>query len=98
FTHMLGVTPFDDAEAARSHHQPSPWHNGTLHHVFDGGWLWVIPFDNHEGSLNRLRGVGLTRDERIFPKPDGPPQQEFDDFLRRFPEIAEQFATAKTVR
>ena len=98
FTHMLGVTPFDDAEAARPHNQPSPWHNGTLHHVFDGGWLWVIPFDNHEGSRNGLCSVGLTLDERIFPKPGGPPQQEFDDFLRRFPEIAEQFATAKTVR
>ena len=20
---------------------------GTLHHVFEGGWLWVIPFNNH---------------------------------------------------
>jgi tetracycline 7-halogenase / FADH2 O2-dependent halogenase len=98
FTHMLGVTPFDDTETARSHSQPSPWHHGTLHHVFDGGWLWVIPFDNHEGSRNRLCSVGLTLDERVFPKPDGTPQQEFDDFLRRFPEIAEQFATAKAVR
>jgi FADH2 O2-dependent halogenase len=98
FTHMLGVTPFDDAQAARSHKQPSPWHQGTLHHVFDGGWLWVIPFGNHEGSRNGLCSVGLTLDERVFPKPDGAPQQEFDDFLRRFPEIAEQFAAAKAVR
>jgi FADH2 O2-dependent halogenase len=98
FTHMVGVTPFDDAAAARAHKQPNPWHHGTLHHVFDGGWLWVIPFDNHDGSLNPLCSVGLTVDERVFPKPDLPPQQEFDAFLRRFPEIAEQFSGARAVR
>lgn len=98
FTHMVGVTPFDDAQAAKEHPKPSPWHHGTLHHVFDGGWLWVIPFDNHEDARNRLCSVGLTVDERAFPRPGGSPQQEFDDFLRRFPQIAEQFRDAKAVR
>ncbi len=98
FTHMVGVTPFDDAAAARSHTQPSPWHHGTLHHVFEGGWLWVIPFDNHERSINRLCSVGLTLDERVFPSSGLTPQQEFDNFLERFPEIAEQFRGAKAVR
>ena len=98
FTHMVGVTPFDDTKAARSHTQPNPWHQGTLHHVFNGGWLWVIPFDNHEESRNRLCSVGLTLDERVFPKPEFSPQEEFDGFLRRYPEIAEQFRNAKTVR
>jgi tetracycline 7-halogenase / FADH2 O2-dependent halogenase len=98
FTHMIGVTPFDDAAAAREHHQPIPWHQGTLHHVFKGGWLWVIPFDNYDGAVNPLCSVGLSVDERIYPVPDGTPQQEFDDFLRRFPQIAEQFRDARTVR
>ncbi len=98
FTHMVGVTRFDDAEAAGEHRQRSPWHEGTLHHVFDGGWLWVIPFDNHGDSLNPLCSVGLTLDERMFPKTDLTAQQEFDDFLRRYPQIAEQFRTAKAVR
>jgi FADH2 O2-dependent halogenase len=98
FTHMVGVTPFDDATAAQAHKNPSPWHHGTLHHVFDGGWLWVIPFDNHDGALSTLCSVGLTIDERVYPKPDCSPQEEFDDFLRRFPQIAEQFQHARTVR
>jgi FADH2 O2-dependent halogenase len=98
FTHMVGVTPYDQAPSARAHTQPIPWHHGTLHHVFDGGWLWVIPFDNHDGSRNGLCSVGLTLDERIHPRPDGPPQEEFDAFLRRFPDIAEQFTTAKAIR
>ena len=98
FTHMVGVTPFDDTAAARPHKQPSPWHHGTLHHVFDGGWLWVIPFDNFDGALSSLCSVGLTVDERVHPKPDCAPQQEFDAFLLRFPEIAEQFRHARAVR
>jgi tetracycline 7-halogenase / FADH2 O2-dependent halogenase len=98
FTHMVGVTPFDDAKAAQKHTQPVPWHQGTLHHAFKGGWLWVIPFDNHDAALSPLCSVGLSVDERMFPTPDGTPQQEFDDFLRRFPEIAEQFRDARTVR
>jgi FADH2 O2-dependent halogenase len=98
FTHMIGVTPFDAAPAARAHKQPSPWHHGTLHHVFDGGWLWVIPFDNHEGARNMLCSVGLTLDERVYPKTGASPGQEFAGFLRRFPEVAEQFAGARAVR
>ncbi|MFF7451870.1 MULTISPECIES: FAD-dependent monooxygenase [unclassified Streptomyces] len=99
FTHMVGVTPYDDAPAAAAHKQPSPWHHGTLHHVFDGGWLWVIPFDNHDGAISPLCSVGLTLDERKFPKPqDLTPQEEFDAFLARFPQIAEQFTDARAVR
>ncbi|MEW2516889.1 NAD(P)/FAD-dependent oxidoreductase [Actinacidiphila alni] len=99
FTHMVGVTPFDDAKAGRAHKKPSPWHHGTLHHVFDGGWLWVIPFDNHEGALSTLCSVGLHLDERKFPaEPGESAQQQFDRFLERFPEIAEQFTGATAVR
>lgn len=98
FTHMIGVRPFDLSPTAQHHKQPSPWHNGTLHHVFPGGWLWVIPFDNHPDSLNSLCSVGLTLDPRVFGKPDGTPQQEFDGFLQQFPEIAWQFHGASAVR
>jgi FADH2 O2-dependent halogenase len=98
FTHMVGVRPFDQAPAAKRHDQPNPWHNGTLHHVFDGGWLWVIPFDNHPDSMNPLCSVGLTYDPRVFAKDERGPQYEFDEFLRRFPEIAWQFKEAKAVR
>ncbi|MFD0430981.1 NAD(P)/FAD-dependent oxidoreductase [Streptomyces zhihengii] len=98
FTHMVGVKPYDRSPNGRNHKQPNPWHHGTLHHVFDGGWLWVIPFDNHEDSLNPLCSVGLTYDPRVFPKGDATPEQEFDDFLKRYPEIAWQFQGAKAVR
>jgi FADH2 O2-dependent halogenase len=58
----------------------------------------VIPFDNHDASLNPLCSVGLTLDPRVHPKTDIAPEQEFNDFLRRFPEIAWQFEGARAVR
>jgi FADH2 O2-dependent halogenase len=98
FTHMIGVRPYDESPAAARHDQPNPWHNGTLHHVFDGGWMWVIPFDNHPDSLNPVCSVGLTLDPRVHPKQDVPPEREFDAFLQRFPDIAWQFKDARPVR
>lgn len=99
FTHMVGVKPFDEVIASRAgYDHPSPWSQGTLHHLFDGGWMWVIPFNNHARSTNPLCSVGLNFDPRQFPKPDVDPEQEFRSFVARHPEIAEQFAGARAVR
>ncbi|WP_158675797.1 NAD(P)/FAD-dependent oxidoreductase [Nocardia stercoris] len=97
FTHMIGVEPYDDVAPLR-YGQPSRWHDGTLHHVFDGGWLWVIPFDNHDSSKNPLCSVGLTLTGAAALADREAPDKEFADFLRRFPAVAEQFRTAKAVR
>jgi tetracycline 7-halogenase / FADH2 O2-dependent halogenase len=94
FTHMVGVVPFDDV--TRPSGQPSRWHQGTLHHLFDGGWLWVIPFDNHKRATNPLCSVGLNLDSRRFPKdPSRGAQQEWQEYLARFPSVARQFAAAR---
>ena len=97
FTHMVGVTPFD-----RIFSGPEPltkWHSGTLHHMFDGGWIWVIPFDNHPLSQNRVCSVGLNLDARRFPKdPQKGPEQEWREFIDRFPSVARQFEGAVAVR
>jgi FADH2 O2-dependent halogenase len=100
FTHMVGVEPYDQHVEPRGAHQmPSLWHQGTLHHIFDGGWLWVIPFDNHSASTSQLCSVGLQLDSRRFPKPEGiTPEQELRAFLERYPSMAPQFARARAVR
>lgn len=99
FSHMVGVRPFEDTVFPRGvHKNPSPWSEGTLHHLFPGGWMWVIPFDNHPRATNPLCSVGISMDPRIHPKPECSPQQEFDNFLDRFPDIRRQFTTARAVR
>jgi len=100
FTHYIGVKPFDDViDWSKKERPPAPWNNGTLHHVFERGWLWVIPFNNYNGSISPLCSVGLTWDERTYPKPaDLSPEEEFNQFLDKYPAIKRQFADAKRVR
>jgi len=94
FTHMVDVPPFDDA------HNPLPisYHKGTLHHCFERGWFWVIPFNNNPLSTNPLISVGLTIDPRRYPKPEMAAEQEFNEFVQRYPSVAEQFKDGKAVR
>ena len=97
FTHMVGVPAWE--KIAGKNLGPTPAGESTLHHVFDGGWIWVIPFNNHARSMNPLISVGLTVDPRRYPKPeDIPPAQEFRDFIDDFPDIRRHFAQARPVR
>jgi tetracycline 7-halogenase / FADH2 O2-dependent halogenase len=100
FTHMIGVPPFDKAiDARKVHGMPMNWGEGTCHHLFKGGWFWIIPFHNREGSTNPLTSIGLNLDTRVWPKPkDMSGEEEFNLFLKRFPSIAPQFEGAKATR
>jgi len=96
FTHMTGVKRYDDC--LPKNNDKLPWYQGTLHHIFDGGWMWVIPFNNHERSTNPICSVGINFDARRFPKTECSPEEEFKNFLSRFPGIVPQFEAAKPVR
>lgn len=100
FTHMVGVRPFDDVvRAPEGSRPPVPWHDGTMHHLFERGWFWVIPFDNHELSRNALCSVGVTLDERLYPKPEHlTAEEEFAELAHRFPAVERQFEGAAKVR
>jgi FADH2 O2-dependent halogenase len=98
FNHFVGLTPFDDVALPDQEKFPSTWHEGTLHHLFEGGWMWVIPFDNHPRATNPLTSVGIQLDPRVHPQPDCSPEEEFTRFLARYPDIAAQFRTARPVR
>jgi FADH2 O2-dependent halogenase len=96
FTHMVGVMPFDDLFP---HSFSGRFHQGTLHHVFNGGWLWIIPFNNHRDSTNPLVSVGLQLDPRKVTPPTSEQAEEFfRDFIRQFPAVERQLACARTVR
>jgi FADH2 O2-dependent halogenase len=99
FTHMVDVDPYEETtEPPGVHNMPRKWSQGTLHHIFAGGWLWVIPFNNHPDSTNPLISVGLTLDPRLHPQNGETPEEEFTAFLSRFPDIQKQFRNAKSVR
>ncbi len=100
FTHMVDVPCFNQVRASTKEYGiPYRLSEGTLHHIFKGGWLWVIPFDNHAGATNPLCSVGLMLDPRVHPpQPDLSPGEEFTAFIERYPSIAAQFAGARAVR
>lgn len=97
FTHMVGVPAYDQI-GPQGHGMPVPLAQSTLHHVFDGGWIWVIPFDNHEQSINPLCSVGLVLDRRKHPEPGPDPEAEFREIIGRFPTIAKHFEGATAFR
>ena len=99
FTHMINVLPYDHCGPnPKEHRMPSPFSQGTLHHLFKGGWMWVIPFDNHPTSTNALCSVGVNLDLNEYPRTDITPEQEFWEIVGRFPSIAKQFEKARPAR
>ncbi|HHO53938.1 MAG TPA: hypothetical protein ENK18_24480 [Deltaproteobacteria bacterium] len=99
FTHMIKVLPYDQVGPSRADSGlPVPWSQSTLHHCFDGGWLWIIPFDNHADATNPLCSVGLILDRRQHPDSHADPEAEFRSLVARFPSIAAQLARARAVR
>ena len=100
FTHMVDVPEFHGVDTSQDTYDfPYKLSEGTLHHIFEGGWLWIIPFNNHDKSSNSLCSVGLQLDPRIHPiNNDMTSEEEFFSFISRFPDIKKQLANAKSVR
>jgi len=99
FTHMLGIKPYDDCLLPEEAPGLSArWSEGTLHHVFEGGWFWIIPFNNVAGSENPLCSVGLTLNMKRHPDTGLPAEEEFFKFVERYPSIAQQFVGATVAR
>ncbi|HEY7214481.1 MAG TPA: FAD-dependent monooxygenase [Thermoanaerobaculia bacterium] len=99
FTHMIGLKRYDDTLPPEERPNLSRgWYEGTLHHMIDGGWFWIIRFDNTPGSESLLTSVGLTLDMRKYPQRDIPPQQEFEEIVARYPSIARHLEGGEAVR
>lgn len=100
FTHYVGIKPYDDVCGyPQELMPPAPFNGGTLHHLIDRGWFWIIPFNNYKDSRNPVCSVGLTFDERVYPKPaDMTPEQEFNHYLDLYPAVKRQFEGAARVR
>lgn len=100
FTHMTGVKSLHRYGPSKDELGiPHSLSEGTLHHVFEGGWLWVIPFDNHLASSNNFCSVGLLLDPRVHGVSSSlSPEEEFRQFVAKFPEIEMHLSGARVVR
>ncbi|NOQ16443.1 MAG: NAD(P)-binding protein, partial [Methyloprofundus sp.] len=100
FTHMVNVPDYHQTGISQQEYGfPFSVAEGTLHHIFAGGWLWVIPFNNHDKSTNPLCSVGLQLDPRLYPEDKTiSAKEEFCAFISRFPDLKKQFEHSKAVR
>lgn len=99
FTHMVGVKLYDQVGAPQqTHGHKYPLSQSTLHHVFEGGWCWIIPFNNHQDSTNPLCSVGLVLNREIHPETGMNPEEEFWSFVKKFPDMVRHFEGAQAVR
>ena len=97
FAHVEGLQPMDGILESPS--KGRRLHDGTFHHVFDGGWMWVIPFDNFERSTSNVASVGLMLDPRVHPeRADLDAEAEFMDIVSRFPDMARHMEGIQAVR
>ncbi|MTE21409.1 hypothetical protein F0L17_20290 [Streptomyces sp. TRM43335] len=96
--HMRGVTPFEEVRPLEGYARATPWSHGTVHHLFEDGWLQLVRFDNHRENRDGVTGVTLSIDpERAADLPDDP-ERAFRAVIERYPDLARQFSGASTVR
>jgi tetracycline 7-halogenase / FADH2 O2-dependent halogenase len=99
FTHMVGVKLYDQVGSPRKKHgHKYPLSQSTLHHVFEGGWFWIIPFNNHQDSTNPLCSVGLVLNRELHPETGMEAGEEFWSYVKKFPDMVRQFDGAQAVR
>ena len=72
---------------------PYPLDDAAVHHVFDGGWMWVLRFNNGITSA----GVALTdRLAAAFQAEEGAPA--WQRILASLPSVRDQFRGARAMR
>ena len=94
YSHFTGVRRWKDTHPSQTADTPPyPADDAALHHVFDGGWMWVLRFGNGVTSAGIAVTDTLAQELRLS---DG--EAAWSRFLARFPQIGEQFADAVPVR
>ena len=83
YAHFKGVSKW--GELHPNNHHPFKSHNSALHHLIDGGWMYVLHFDNGVTS------AGFVLDIEHHPLTEETPEEEWVRIMQRYPKIATQF-------
>ena len=91
YSHFSGVRRLDGSAYSRTDAvTPYPIDDAAVHHVFEGGWIWVLQFNNGVTSA----GVAATDEVAMqFGFKDG--VKAWERALDLIPALKEQFAAAK---
>ena len=93
FSHFSGVQPcasLSDYKSVTS--APYPVDDAAVHHVFPGGWMWVLKISD------TITSAGFSLLPGTFPEIEvGMGPESWAALLAKFPSIAEQFAHANNI-
>jgi FADH2 O2-dependent halogenase len=91
FTHFTHVRRMSDLDIfGRDETPPYPVDDAALHHVFDGGWIWVLRFNNG------ITSAGVAATERLATQlnfSEGEPA--WRRLLQLLPTVQEQFRDSR---
>jgi tetracycline 7-halogenase / FADH2 O2-dependent halogenase len=91
YTHFTGVRRLDEIGIFPSSEEPPyPVDDAAVHHVFEGGWIWVLRFNNGITSAGVVATPALASQVRLA---EGAPA--WDRILERLPTVRRQFAQAR---
>jgi tetracycline 7-halogenase / FADH2 O2-dependent halogenase len=93
YSHFSGVSRLGETSSSRTDEAPPyPIDDAAVHHIFDGGWIWVLQFNNGVTSA----GVAATDEMAArFGFKDG--AHAWARVLGSIPALQEQFAAAKAL-
>jgi tetracycline 7-halogenase / FADH2 O2-dependent halogenase len=85
YTHFEGVRCWDEIMPCFG--APYPPDDAAVHHVFPGGWIWVLRFDN---AITSAGVAAVARPDSGLAEEGG-----WQNLLRRLPAVQEQFSHAR---
>jgi len=92
YSHFVGVQP-SGCSGDTPELQPYPVDDTAVHHVFDGGWIWVLRFNNSVTSAGVAATTNLANELNFA---EG--ETAWRRLLEKFPSVQKQFADAKAMR
>jgi FADH2 O2-dependent halogenase len=95
YGHFTGVKSWDKilmAAEAKTCDHTFPCDDAALHQILDGGWMYVLGFNNGVTS------AGFMIDSDRYPLDSNlAPEDEWRIWLDRYPSVAEQFSRAEII-
>lgn len=92
FSHFTDVAPLPGCFSANGLAPPYPPEDAAVHHVFDGGWIWVLKFNNGVTSAGVAATDVLAKTLELQSGEAG-----WQRLLARLPSLAESFNHARAV-
>jgi FADH2 O2-dependent halogenase len=93
FSHFLGVSRLDGRAAGPCEIPPYPVDDAAVHHVFDGGWIWILRFNNGVTSAGIAATDEVADQLRLV---DG--AEAWNRIMKSIPTLQDSFREATAIR